>query len=67
MYILFVIGVAVWAVYGFLRSDPIVLASNIITFIFSSITLGFKISNVASGREPFFNSKKNVKNDSSIK
>jgi MtN3 and saliva related transmembrane protein len=63
MYILFVIGVAFWGVYGLLKPDNIVLVANFITFIFASITLGFKINNVATGKEPFFNSSKKSKNN----
>lgn len=58
MYILFVAGIGGWIAYGFLKQDPVLYSSNIVTFFFSSITLGFKIYNVAKGHEPFFNSAK---------
>lgn len=58
MYILFVLGVGLWIVYGFMESQPQIYVANILTFVFSSITLGFKIYNVAKGHEPFFNSSK---------
>jgi MtN3 and saliva related transmembrane protein len=65
MYILFVIGAGLWSFYGFFLNNYIILIANVITFFFSSITLCFKISNVVTGKEPFFNSsKKSGTNDS---
>jgi MtN3 and saliva related transmembrane protein len=58
MYLLFVFGVACWAVYGGILQNWQLLASNVITLIFSSITLGFKIHNVITHQEPFFSGKK---------
>jgi MtN3 and saliva related transmembrane protein len=59
MYILFVAGVVGFIVYGFLLTQidfyaglPI-LVGNVVTLVFSSITLSFKIYNVAKGKEPF--------------
>lgn len=43
MYTMFVLGVFLWAVYGYMNSDILVLAANVITFAFSSIILFYKI------------------------
>lgn len=58
MYILFVAGIICWIVYGFMVESPQLYVANFLTAIFSSITLGFKIYNVAKGNEPFINSTK---------
>jgi MtN3 and saliva related transmembrane protein len=58
MYILFVTGILCWIMYGFMDNQPQLYVANIITFVFASITLGFKIYNVAKGNEPFINSSK---------
>jgi MtN3 and saliva related transmembrane protein len=62
MYILFVIGVIVWIVYGvfmsvnkdFYSGLPI-WVGNSVSLFFSSIVLGFKIHNVRTGKEPLSN------------
>ncbi|MFA6620166.1 MAG: SemiSWEET transporter [Bacilli bacterium] len=59
MYVLFVLGVILWIVYGafmsategFMLGVPI-WVGNAVTLIFSSIVLGFKIGNVVKGKEP---------------
>lgn len=53
MYILFVLGVICWMVYGFARNDAVIWGANVVTFVFASVTLTIKIINVASGRESF--------------
>ncbi|XDD51765.1 SemiSWEET transporter [Leptospira sp. WS92.C1] len=43
MYIVFVIGVVLWFLYGCLKQDfPIILA-NVFTFIFTSVILFYKL------------------------
>ncbi len=54
MYIFFVLGVIAWSFYGFFIKDNNVLIPNVITFLLASITLGYKVYNVAKGNEPFF-------------
>ncbi|MDV6234962.1 SemiSWEET transporter [Leptospira ellisii] len=45
MYVVFITGVVLWLIYGFLIGDfPIILA-NIFTFLFTSIILFFKLKN----------------------
>ena len=46
MYILFVIGIALWLVYGLLRMDWPIIIANIITLITASIILMYKIKEV---------------------
>lgn len=58
MYILFVAGIICWIAYGFMVNQAQLYVANVLTFIFSSITLGFKIYNVAIGKEPFISSGK---------
>ncbi len=43
MYILFVIGIALWLIYGLLRMDWPIIIANIITLITASIILTYKI------------------------
>ncbi|MGB0864817.1 MAG: SemiSWEET transporter [Saprospiraceae bacterium] len=43
MYLMFVIGIALWLVYGLLKNDLPLILANIITLIFSSIILFYKI------------------------
>jgi MtN3 and saliva related transmembrane protein len=68
MYILFVIGVMIWIVYGIVLAQKDVWAGtpvwvgNAVTLVFAAITLGFKINNVRIGREPLFANKNDKSN-----
>lgn len=55
MYVFFTLGIAFWIVYGLMINNPIIWVTNTVTLVFSVITLGFKIYNVASKKEPLFN------------
>ncbi|TGK35441.1 hypothetical protein EHQ12_07560 [Leptospira gomenensis] len=49
MYVVFIVGVVFWLIYGFLIRDfPIILA-NIFTLLFTSIILFFKLKNDRRG------------------
>jgi MtN3 and saliva related transmembrane protein len=43
MYSMFVLGVALWTVHGFIINDLAVIFANIVTFVFASIVLVYKI------------------------
>ena len=43
MYSLFVAGVFLWVVYGYVIQDMALLIANIVTFGFASIVLAYKI------------------------
>lgn len=43
MYTMFVLGVFLWAIYGYINSDMPVLIANLVTFAFASIILFYKI------------------------
>ena len=43
MYTMFVLGVFLWAIYGYTNNDMPVLLANSVTFIFASIILSYKI------------------------
>jgi len=43
MYSMFVLGVALWTVHGFIINDLAVILANIVTFIFAFIVLAYKI------------------------
>lgn len=43
MYTMFVLGVFLWAMYGYINKDMPVLAANTITFVLASIILFYKI------------------------
>lgn len=43
MYSMFVLGVALWTVHGFIIKDLAVIIANIVTFIFAFIVLAYKI------------------------
>ncbi|MBI1290380.1 hypothetical protein GC173_03950 [bacterium] len=45
MYVCFVLGVALWATYGVLRSDLPVILANGITLVLASIILAAKVRN----------------------
>lgn len=42
MYLMFVFGVMLWTVYGFLRNDKPVFIANLITFFLSFVILLYK-------------------------
>lgn len=46
MYLMFNIGVFLWAVYGFYIKDIAIVAANTVTFIFAFIILKCKIDNM---------------------
>jgi MtN3 and saliva related transmembrane protein len=48
MYGLFVAGVALWGVYGFLTAQPAILIANLVTFLLAGVILGFKVGAVLS-------------------
>ncbi len=35
MYALFLLGVVLWAVYGYVKSDPVIMIANIIIIVFA--------------------------------
>jgi MtN3 and saliva related transmembrane protein len=43
MYTMFVLGVFLWTIYGYINRDMPVLIANLVTFAFSSIILFYKI------------------------
>lgn len=43
MYTIFVLGVFLWTIYGYTNNDRPVLLTNLVTFIFASIILFYKI------------------------
>ena len=43
MYTMFVLGVFLWAIYGYTNNDMPVLLANLVTFIFASVILCYKI------------------------
>jgi MtN3 and saliva related transmembrane protein len=43
MYSMFVLGVLLWAVHGFIIQDTAVIIANIITFVLASIVLAYKL------------------------
>lgn len=43
MYSMFVLGVALWTIHGFIIKDLAVIIANIVTFIFAFIVLAYKI------------------------
>lgn len=51
MYVMFIIGVFLWAVYGLYLKDIAITAANTVTFIFAFIILKCKIDNRKSGKE----------------
>jgi MtN3 and saliva related transmembrane protein len=46
MYILFVLGITLWLIYGILKNDFPIIMANIVTIIFASIILFYKIKAV---------------------
>lgn len=51
MYILFVLGVISWLIYGIYLGDMAIIIANIITFCFSSIVLYYKVVEIMSERK----------------
>lgn len=43
MYSMFVLGVVLWIIHGFIIKDAAVLFANIVTVVFASIVLVYKI------------------------
>jgi MtN3 and saliva related transmembrane protein len=43
MFVVFTIGIALWLLYGVLRSDPVIIAANIVTFILALAILILKV------------------------
>ncbi len=43
MYSMFVLGVLLWAIHGFIIQDTAVILANIITFVLASIVLAYKL------------------------
>jgi len=43
MYTMFVLGVFLWGIYGYINQDMPVLIANTITFLLASIVLSYKI------------------------
>jgi len=43
MYSMFVFGVFLWAIHGYLIGDLSVLLANLVTFILASVILTYKI------------------------
>lgn len=50
MYIIFVAGVILWTVYGFILSDMTIIVSNGLTTILASIILYFKLKESYLGK-----------------
>lgn len=50
MYIIFVAGVILWTVYGFILSDMTIIVSNGLTTILASIILYFKLKESYPGK-----------------
>lgn len=46
MYVIFTMGVLMWTVYGILISNMPMLGANIVTLLFASIILFFKVKDV---------------------
>lgn len=51
MYILFVIGLLLWLIYGIYLKDMAIILANAITLIFASVILSYKIINIKKGKE----------------
>ena len=44
MYLLFVVGIALWLVYGILIENLVIILANSLTLLLSSIVLSYKIA-----------------------
>lgn len=51
MYILFVIGIVLWLIYGFMRDDIPLIFANIVTLSLSGLILGFKVKAVLENED----------------
>ena len=51
MYIMFVVGVLLWLIYGFLRNDVPLILANIVTLSLAGLILWFKIKAVLQGKD----------------
>lgn len=49
MYIIFVSGVLLWLIYGFMRNDIPIILANIVTLSLSGLILGFKVKGILRG------------------
>lgn len=49
MYTMFVLGVFLWGIYGYINQDVPVLIANTITFLLASIVLSYKIKHSIKG------------------
>jgi len=52
MYIVFVIGISLWLVYGILITNYALIFANAVTIVLGAIILSFKIYNVSKGEKP---------------
>jgi MtN3 and saliva related transmembrane protein len=43
MFLVFTVGIALWLVYGLIRNDWVIIASNVVTFSLSLAILVLKI------------------------
>lgn len=50
MYVIFTIGVVLWAVYGYLRDDWVIITANGITAVLCMAILVMKVRNDVRGR-----------------
>lgn len=46
MYIMFVVGIVLWLIYGFMRDDIPLILANIVTLSLSGLILWFKVKAV---------------------
>ena len=46
MYIMFVVGIVLWLIYGFLREDIPLILANVVTLILAGLILWFKVKAV---------------------
>ena len=51
MYIMFVVGVLLWLIYGFLRNDIPLILANIVTLSLAGLILWFKVKAVLQGKD----------------
>ncbi len=51
MYIMFVVGVLLWLIYGFLRNDVPLILANIVTLSLAGLILWFKVKAVLQGND----------------
>ena len=54
MYIFFVLGVSLWAVYGFLINDLAIILANCVTLFFALIILNFIIVNIVKEKTELY-------------